>query len=47
MQEEVIKPGQNVIVVDDLIATGELRNLLERSIMNTSYVFRRFSESCW
>lgn len=30
MQEEVIKPGQNVIVVDDLIATGKPRNLLEK-----------------
>lgn len=28
MQAEAIKPGQNVIVVDDLIATG--MNLLKR-----------------
>ena len=45
MQKEVIKPGQNVIVVDDLIATGELRNSLKGSIMNPSYVCRRFGES--
>lgn len=47
MQAEAIKPGQNVIVVDDLIATGELRNSLKRNIMNTSPVSRRFGESGW
>lgn len=28
MQADAIKPGQNVIVVDDLIATGELHAVI-------------------
>ena len=31
MQVDAIKPGQNVIVIDDLIATGEFGSLTKCS----------------
>jgi adenine/guanine phosphoribosyltransferase-like PRPP-binding protein len=37
MQENAIKPGQNVIIIDDLIATGNHITIIYIKIMLTSH----------
>jgi hypothetical protein len=43
MQVDAIKPGQTVVVIDDLIATGTVRPYPRATLLNP--VFRRIGES--
>ena len=37
MQADVIKPGQNVVVIDDLLATGDANRIPFCSCTNTNH----------
>jgi len=45
MQSDAIQPGQTVIIVDDLIATGMLQSFVGRRRAKSTHPCRRFSQS--